>query len=128
MAIAALAPVLSSLPAAAVFVACLACVWLAVMLTLLFAAGRLSMPAVAVLGMLGALAAVRDEKHIALDVLNHFLPPLAQKVARIVTFGFAAAICAALYTSLLIIGWCWRVFARWRAGRALEPDTGKGDL
>lgn len=47
-------------------------------------------------GMLGALAAVRDEKHIALDVLNHFLSPLAQKIARIVTFGFAAAICAAL--------------------------------
>ncbi len=56
MAIAALAFISSSLPAAAVFVACLAFVWLAVVLTLLFAAGRLSMPAVAVLGMLGALA------------------------------------------------------------------------
>jgi TRAP-type C4-dicarboxylate transport system permease small subunit len=47
-------------------------------------------------GMLGALAAVRDEKHIALDVLQRFLSPLAQKIARILTFGFAAAICAAL--------------------------------
>lgn len=47
-------------------------------------------------GMLGALSAVRDEKHIALDVLQRFLSPLAQKIARILTFGFAAAICAAL--------------------------------
>ena len=47
-------------------------------------------------GMLGALAAVRDEKHIALDVLQRFLSPLAQKIARMLTFGFAAAICAAL--------------------------------
>ncbi|MBS0569495.1 MAG: TRAP transporter small permease subunit [Proteobacteria bacterium] len=47
-------------------------------------------------GMLGALAAVRDEKHIALDVLQRFLSPLAQRIARLVTFGFAAAICAAL--------------------------------
>lgn len=47
-------------------------------------------------GMLGALAAVRDERHIALDVLQRFLSPLTQKIARIVTCGFAAAICAAL--------------------------------
>jgi hypothetical protein len=55
MAIVALAFLGSSLPAAAVFAACLAFVWLAVVLTLLFAARRLSMPAVAVLGMLGAI-------------------------------------------------------------------------
>jgi TRAP-type C4-dicarboxylate transport system permease small subunit len=47
-------------------------------------------------GMLGALAAVRDEKHIALDVLQRFLSPLVQRIARILTFGFAAAICATL--------------------------------
>lgn len=47
-------------------------------------------------GMLGALAAVRDEKHIALDLLQRFLSPQAQKIARILTFGFAAAICATL--------------------------------
>ena len=47
-------------------------------------------------GMLGALAAVRDDKHIALDVLQRFLNPTAQKIARIFTLGFAAAICAAL--------------------------------
>ena len=47
-------------------------------------------------GMLGALAAVRDDKHIALDVLQRFLAPPAQKVARAVTLGFAALLCAAM--------------------------------
>ena len=56
-------------------------------------------------GMLGALAAVRDEKHIALDVLQRFLSPLVQKIARILTFGFAAAICAALaWYSYVMLG------------------------
>jgi TRAP-type C4-dicarboxylate transport system permease small subunit len=47
-------------------------------------------------GMLGALAAVRDDKHIAMDVLQRFLNPMARKAARILTLGFAAAICAFL--------------------------------
>lgn len=47
-------------------------------------------------GMLGALAAVRDDKHIALDVLQRFLAPRVQRVARIVTLGFAAVVCAAM--------------------------------
>jgi TRAP-type C4-dicarboxylate transport system permease small subunit len=47
-------------------------------------------------GMLGALAAVRDEKHIALDVLQRFLSPAAQRIARFATLGFAAALCAAM--------------------------------
>jgi len=47
-------------------------------------------------GMLGALAAVRDDKHIALDVLQRFLSPLAQRVARFATLVFAAAVCAAM--------------------------------
>lgn len=56
-------------------------------------------------GMLGALAAVRDEKHIALDVLQRFLSPLVQKIARMLTFGFAAAICAALaWYSYVMLG------------------------
>ena len=55
-------------------------------------------------GMLGALAAVRDEKHIALDVLQRFLSPAAQRVARFATMGFAAALCAAMawYSSSLV--------------------------
>lgn len=47
-------------------------------------------------GMLGALAAVRDEKHIALDLLQKFLRPRAQRVVRVATFCFAALICAAM--------------------------------
>jgi TRAP-type C4-dicarboxylate transport system permease small subunit len=47
-------------------------------------------------GMLGALAAVRDDKHIALDVLQRFLSPVVQKIARIVTLGFAAVVCAVM--------------------------------
>jgi TRAP-type C4-dicarboxylate transport system permease small subunit len=45
-------------------------------------------------GMLGALAAVRDERHIALDVLPRFLSPRVQRGVRIATFAFAAALCA----------------------------------
>lgn len=45
----------SSLPAAAVLAAGMAFVWLAVVLALLFVAGRLTMPEVAVLGMLAAV-------------------------------------------------------------------------
>lgn len=47
-------------------------------------------------GMLGALAAVRDERHIALDLLQKFLSPHAQRGVRFVTFGFAALICATM--------------------------------
>jgi len=47
-------------------------------------------------GMLGALAAVRDDKHIALDVLQRFLKPAAQKIARMLTLGFAAVACGLL--------------------------------
>ena len=47
-------------------------------------------------GMLGALAAVRDDKHIALDVLQRYASPTMQRVARIVTLGFTAILCAAM--------------------------------
>ena len=47
-------------------------------------------------GMLGALAAVSDDKHIALDVLQRFLSPRIQRVARIATLGFAAILCGAM--------------------------------
>jgi len=46
--------------------------------------------------MLGALAAVRDDKHIAVDVLQRFLPAGAQRVAHTLTFLFAAGVCAAM--------------------------------
>jgi len=47
-------------------------------------------------GMLGALAAARDDKHIALDVLQRFLQPRAQRIARFSTLIFAAMLCAAM--------------------------------
>lgn len=59
-------------------------------------------------GMLGALAAVRDDKHIALDVLQRYVSPTAQRIARIVTLGVTAVLCAAmaLYSYRLVaIDW-----------------------
>ncbi|MEP6939174.1 MAG: TRAP transporter small permease [Rudaea sp.] len=55
--------------------------------------------------MLGALAAVRDDKHIAVDVLQRFLPAGAQRIARIVTLLFAAVVCAAMaWYSIAFVG------------------------
>ncbi len=54
-------------------------------------------------GMLGALAAVRDDRHIALDVLQRFLSPNAQRIARVVTYGFTAIVCA------VVAYYCWRL-------------------
>lgn len=55
-------------------------------------------------GMLGALAAVRDERHIALDLLQRFLPARGRRIVRALTFGFAAVLCAAMawYGSALV--------------------------
>lgn len=47
-------------------------------------------------GMLGALAAVRDDKHIALDVLQRYVSPTLQRIARLATLGFTAILCAAM--------------------------------
>jgi len=44
------------------------------------------------LGLLGALAASRDNKHISIDVLSRFLPQRARDVAQIVTALFTAVI------------------------------------
>ncbi len=46
--------------------------------------------------MLGALAAARDDKHIGLDLLTHFLHGPAKRIARAIALLFAAAICAAM--------------------------------
>ena len=46
--------------------------------------------------MLGALAAARDDKHIGLDLMTHFVRGRAQRVLRVVTLLFAAGICAAM--------------------------------
>jgi TRAP-type C4-dicarboxylate transport system permease small subunit len=46
--------------------------------------------------MLGALAAAREDKHIGLDVLTHFVHGHVRRVLRVVSFAFAACVCAAL--------------------------------
>jgi len=46
--------------------------------------------------MLGALAAARDDKHIGLDLLTHFLQGRAKRLARGVTLLFAAGLSAAM--------------------------------
>jgi TRAP-type C4-dicarboxylate transport system permease small subunit len=46
--------------------------------------------------MLGALAAARDDKHIGLDLVTHFVHGRAKRVLRVMTLVFAAAISAAM--------------------------------
>jgi TRAP-type C4-dicarboxylate transport system permease small subunit len=46
--------------------------------------------------MLGALAAARDDKHIGLDLVTHFVHGTAKRVFRVIALAFAAAICAAM--------------------------------
>lgn len=46
--------------------------------------------------MLGALAAARDDKHIGLDLVTHFVHGRARRVLRFVALMFAAAISAAM--------------------------------
>jgi TRAP-type C4-dicarboxylate transport system permease small subunit len=46
--------------------------------------------------MLGALAAARDDKHIGLDLLTHFLHGRARRVARTIALLFAAVLSAAM--------------------------------
>ncbi|HEY6942503.1 TRAP transporter small permease [Dokdonella sp.] len=44
--------------------------------------------------MLGALAAARDDKHIGLDLVTHFVHGRARRLLRVVTLLFAAAVSA----------------------------------
>jgi TRAP-type C4-dicarboxylate transport system permease small subunit len=46
--------------------------------------------------MLGALAAARDDKHIGLDLLTHFLHGRSRRIARVIALLFAAAVSAAM--------------------------------
>ena len=57
------------------------------------------------IGLLGAMAATRDDNHIRIDVLHRFLPPRAKKVSRVVTDLFSAVVCGivAWYAGLLVI-------------------------
>lgn len=44
-------------------------------------------------GLLGALAATRDDNHITIDVLSRFLPERSKSLARVVTDLFSAVVC-----------------------------------
>lgn len=46
--------------------------------------------------MLGALVAARDDRHINLDALTRMLRGRPLRIARFLTLGFAAAVCALL--------------------------------
>lgn len=46
------------------------------------------------LGLLGAMAATRDDRQISIDVLSRFLPPRARAFSRMITDLFTAAVCA----------------------------------
>lgn len=46
--------------------------------------------------MLGALAAARDDKHIGLDLVTHFVHGRAKRVFRVIALLFAASVSAAM--------------------------------
>jgi len=46
--------------------------------------------------MLGALAAARDDKHVGLDLVTHFVHGQTRRVLRFIALMFAAAISAAM--------------------------------
>lgn len=48
------------------------------------------------IGLAGAMAASREHRHINIDVISHFLPPAAKKIATAFTALFATSICALL--------------------------------
>ncbi|MGI9237452.1 MAG: TRAP transporter small permease [Woeseiaceae bacterium] len=48
------------------------------------------------LAMVGSIAACRDNRHIRIDALSHFLPKLAVEVTRALVDTFAALICGVI--------------------------------
>lgn len=48
------------------------------------------------LGLLGAMAATRDDNHISIDVVSRILPPRAKAASRLVTDLFTAMVCGLL--------------------------------
>lgn len=46
------------------------------------------------LAMVGSIAAVRENRHIRIDALSHFLPDTAINILRVIVDLFAAAVCA----------------------------------
>lgn len=48
------------------------------------------------IGLAGAMAASREHRHINIDIVGHFLPPRAAKIAAIFNAFFTAAVASAL--------------------------------
>lgn len=48
------------------------------------------------LGLLGALVASRENRHISIDILSRWLKGRALTASRLLTFGFTAAVCGVL--------------------------------
>jgi TRAP-type C4-dicarboxylate transport system permease small subunit len=48
------------------------------------------------IAMIGSIAAARDNRHIRIDALSHFLPPGAIRVVRILVDLFAASVCVVI--------------------------------
>ena len=61
------------------------------------------------LALLGALAASRDDRHITMGILSHWLPPTPRRIAEVIADTFAAVFCGAF---------TWFAFAFVRASRA----------
>ncbi len=76
-------------------------------------------------GLLGAVLAVSQSKHITLDILSHFLPPAVKRLSYILTQLFSSIVCGVLtYASWLFLmsemefgctqllsipSWCWNL-------------------
>ena len=46
------------------------------------------------LGLLGAIAATRDNSHISVDMLSRIMPALGKRIAGLITDGFSVVVCA----------------------------------
>ena len=64
-------------------------------------------------GMVGAMAAARADRHITVDVVARLLPPRARRYARALTDACAAAVCGVL---------------AWHAGRFVVAEYGSGAI
>ncbi|MGE4292342.1 MAG: TRAP transporter small permease [Desulfovibrio sp.] len=48
------------------------------------------------IALLGAMVASRNQDHLSIDVINHFLPPRAAALCKGLAYLFTALVCAAL--------------------------------
>lgn len=56
------------------------------------------------IALLGAMVAARDQNHLSIDVLNHFLPPRLTALSRTLAWLFTGLVCAALaHSSVLFL-------------------------